>query len=568
MSSMQRFLHEKETYFAGRRAYDGKQARFNEESESPMATGFYSAPHPWPHDINTTHGLYRQDRWNRDWPPSDQESCSATTGNTWSPHPSESCPDHDLRYSSWVEPHASPAECGYPGYGSGFAQGVASSSSHSVTGTLSEIQQCPDVEAENLLIKGQTHVTHSDCFDAAPRLSSRTVNFHRDEGIGSSVNESAIASPISQQHDSTARGSVSGDGEESDYYPQKCSRRAAKKSKGRNKSHPKGSTSPAAKRSSMSRGDPHQLTAPAKISKRTPSSSVAKASNPIVSPTTPHALHVSNTNDSICQHCCKAFPSASTLQKHVLSAHTRPFHCSFRRYGCTSTFGSKNEWKRHVSSQHLCPGIYRCDIGVCVPRPAPSLNTSSSDQFGNKNHDERHISHPPSSSEWSHNDFNRKDLFTQHIRRMHGPNSSASRSVKDNFETGLEAIRRRCWIPLRDSPPKSICGYCAPHSSRSPETAATASKTIPMVFSGKGSWDERMEHVGRHLEKEDPGFEVEDSELREWMVGEGLVVRERGRYVVVGLNGRRRSGRGGVKDGADGDEREGEGEEDADGEDE
>lgn len=78
-----------------------------------------------------------------------------------------------------------------------------------------------------------------------------------------------------------------------------------------------------------------------------------------------------------------------------------------------------------------------------------------------------------------------------------------------------------------------------------------------------------MEHVGRHLEKENPGFEVEDVELRDWMVAQGLCVWDGTRCVVKGLGGRRRAGRGSVSAVVGGDD--GvveEGEEDADGEDE
>lgn len=58
-------------------------------------------------------------------------------------------------------------------------------------------------------------------------------------------------------------------------------------------------------------------------------------------------------------------------------------------------------------------------------------------------------------------------------------------------------------------------------------------------FSGRGSWDERMEHVGRHLEKGDPGTEVEDLALREWMYKEGLISLHRGKWTVVGVGTRR-----------------------------
>ena len=558
LTNMQRFLQEKETYFAGRRVFDEQHPQLSGGNQSPIAVGFYGSGHPWPQNIDTTHSLYPQESWDREWPLSDQETCSATTGQTWSSTLNESCPGHDPRYPPWPEHHVYPAECIYPSYGAGFVHKASVASSHSITGTLSEIQQCPDTEAEDDSIKGRVYVPNSTCSDAVPHPSARTMNFHRDEGIGSSINESAIASPVSQTENTTME-SINSDDEESDYSPQHRSKRGPEKQKGRPKTNSKASASPNSKRTSMTKGDPHQLTSPAKITKR--ASSTAKSNSAMLASTSPHNLQITDTNDSVCQQCRKSFPSGPTLAKHVLSTHTRPFHCSFRRYGCTSTFGSKNEWKRHVSSQHLCPGIYRCDIGACVPRPTPSsLQRSDADRKTSQQTSS-------SSSDWSHNDFNRKDLFTQHIRRMHGPGSSISRLAKENFENGLEAIRRRCWIPLRDTPPRSMCGYCAPHSSR-PSTSDCMAPGRPVVFSGKGSWDDRMEHVGRHLEKEDPGIEVEDLELRDWMVGEKLLVWEQGGYVVTGLGGRRRSGRGNVKEEVDDGERDGEGEEDADGEDE
>ncbi|KAL8940359.1 MAG: hypothetical protein Q9211_002325, partial [Gyalolechia sp. 1 TL-2023] len=500
MSNMQRFLQEKETYFAGRRFYDEEQLHFHGGCQSPVGLGYCGAPHPWPQNSQTRHGSYPQEIWNREWVPSDQESCSATTGNTWSPQATESCSDHDQRYPSWPEPHVYPTKCVYPGYGSGIAHRGTASSPHSVTATLSEIQQYPDTEAEGESVNGQMQLPRSGCSDSALHLGTGTVNLHRDEGIGSSPNESAIASPVSQ-NDTTAMESVSGDGEESDYSPQNRAKRASKKPKGRTKSNSKGSTSPSTKRSSMTRANPHQLTTPARIAKRT--SSAAKSSSAGTSSTLPHASQASTSDENVCQKCQKAFPSAATLQKHTLSAHTRPFHCSFRRYGCTSTFGSKNEWKRHVSSQHVCPGIYRCDIGACAPHSATTAPPS------NDSHDDPHPTprqQQPSSSGWSHNGFNRKDLFTQHIRRMHAPVSPAHSSVKDAFENTLDAIQRRCWIPLRDYPPKSICGYCAPHSSRSTNTSTGVASPDhisggavavrkPITFSGKGSWADRMEHV-------------------------------------------------------------------------
>lgn len=63
----------------------------------------------------------------------------------------------------------------------------------------------------------------------------------------------------------------------------------------------------------------------------------------------------------------------STLNSYALAGspkngdNTRPFICSFSHYGYESRFCSKNEWKRHESSQRLPLGFYRCDMQPCNP---------------------------------------------------------------------------------------------------------------------------------------------------------------------------------------------------------
>lgn len=39
--------------------------------------------------------------------------------------------------------------------------------------------------------------------------------------------------------------------------------------------------------------------------------------------------------------------------------HARPYACTFAK--CSKTFGSKNDWKRHETSQHCQLEIWRCD---------------------------------------------------------------------------------------------------------------------------------------------------------------------------------------------------------------
>ena len=92
-------------------------------------------------------------------------------------------------------------------------------------------------------------------------------------------------------------------------------------------------------------------------------------------------------------------------------------------------------------------------------------------------------------------------------------------------------------MQLREAPPRSICSYC---NSRSDIIAGGGKKEV--VFEGAGAWDERMEHVSRHLEKGER--EVgEDVGLREWMLGEGLVEWDgEGSIRLVGGGGARKRG--------------------------
>lgn len=42
-----------------------------------------------------------------------------------------------------------------------------------------------------------------------------------------------------------------------------------------------------------------------------------------------------------------------------MKRHTRPYGCTYTK--CTKTFGSKNDWKRHETSQHYQHQTWRCD---------------------------------------------------------------------------------------------------------------------------------------------------------------------------------------------------------------
>ena len=200
-----------------------------------------------------------------------------------------------------------------------------------------------------------------------------------------------------------------------------------------------------------------------------------------------------DTRCSMCSHA--PFKDSSSLRKHVAAAHTRPFPCAFSFAGCPSTFGSKNEWKRHIASQHLCLTYYRCS------------------------------SCPQSTVEGKGNEFNRKDLFTQHLRRMHAPFAIKKAIAKGDsklqleWETHVKEMQASCLVTRRCPPTQSAC------------PKANCSN----LFEGTGSWDDWTEHVGRHMEKGEASPLGIDRLLAKWALDQGIIERkEDGEYRLCG----------------------------------
>ncbi|KAF2402926.1 hypothetical protein EJ06DRAFT_314812 [Trichodelitschia bisporula] len=182
----------------------------------------------------------------------------------------------------------------------------------------------------------------------------------------------------------------------------------------------------------------------------------------------------------------------------------RPFPCCFLPYGCPAAFTSKNEWKRHISTKHIQLNFWRCDM--CGSSPGIDVPVF--------------------------NDFNRKDLFTQHLRRMHPSTvpvikdenttqpSTTTASIPDDQ---IALIQERCHRRLRYAPESSNCVFC------------------PREFSGANSWEERLEHVGGHLERDrkngsnciDVSQWRDDPALRDYLLLEGIIeVDQRGGYRI------------------------------------
>jgi hypothetical protein len=206
----------------------------------------------------------------------------------------------------------------------------------------------------------------------------------------------------------------------------------------------------------------------------------------------------------------RGLPTAkSATEAHRHSDDTRPFPCPLSAYSCPATFASKNEWKRHVSTQHVKLGFWRCDL--CKPTIDPN-----------------------DAGAYYYNDFNRKDLFTQHLRRMHAaPPTSSSRTSKQYpvNDDNIAEYQARCYTQLRDAPQESTCLFC------------------DRTFCGPASWDERMEHVGRHLEKyRKSGTDVsdvsawnEDETLQQYLIDEGLIAQGKNGWSIGDGKARRAS---------------------------
>jgi hypothetical protein len=282
---------------------------------------------------------------------------------------------------------------------------------------------------------------------------------YADSGIGNSVRDAEEVIPIEELPEDPAS--------DSDYSP--TSSKSGKR-----------------RRSSASSGSPNRST------KRT---SVSKASTTTKAPR-------------------RARPTSNVTKKQPETADDhRPFPCPLAAYNCSSTFASKNEWKRHVNTQHIKLGFWRCDL--CPPTTDPNDDRTR-----------------------YYNDFNRKDLFTQHLRRMHAaPKDARSHKEYPVTEANLSSHQTRCLKALRTPPQSSRCLFC------------------DKCFEGPASWEDRLEHVGRHLEKEGKG----SVDVREWKRDEGLERYFLDEGIVVGEGAGWRIGDGKPRrreNGGDGEEEE------------
>lgn len=192
---------------------------------------------------------------------------------------------------------------------------------------------------------------------------------------------------------------------------------------------------------------------------------------PTSAPTAPINPETQRADSFSCNFCSETYKNRVILEEHVRVGHGRAFTCVFHYAGCDATFTSKNEWKRHINSQHLQITVYLCVHENCA-------NFS------------RIPGNPPPGTESRGKLFNRKDLYDQHVKRMHTPAALRLKPTPQWAEKTKimrqQARRERCTLPMQMACPAPRCTY---------------------QFTGDGAWDERTEHIAHHMEKAAEGVE-------------------------------------------------------------
>ena len=493
-------------------------------------TGRQHYSHQRPYGLEIPKGKAPGDYWT-----STEQDTSCSGGDSWTPHTSDSRSEADGTYNNqaaWNEDTRGLSIClahaGGPPY------------LHDYSVSPQELQQYPEHCAEDSLAKpemrakeaGHTYYPENTGLCTPDQESIDYVQDDEPIGAPTQKRNSIASTKEDDDDDESMDNDAEHDDDDGEYIP-------ATAGHGQGRGVPRGSftakkAGPAIKRSQRPKGPAFPAQSQSKVAKKP-----ARAQIPSPS---------STRNHTPCAHCPSLFPSDSTLKKHVLSTHTRPFICTFQRYGCNATVGSKNEWKRHINVQHLHLETWRCDLDACA-LSVTSANGSSG-QEKHQNCTSSAVAPPQGKknnpTEVQHHDFDRKDLFTQHIKRMHAPSNSASQADKAAFEAQIPAIQDRCHRQLRSPPPRSRCIYCP-----------------DKVFEGPGSWTDRLEHVGKHLEKNEvkKDEEMEDEDLRTWMMQQHFMEwKAQTGYKVTNADGKKKKNKSIVITS--------EGEEDAEGEDE
>jgi hypothetical protein len=121
--------------------------------------------------------------------------------------------------------------------------------------------------------------------------------------------------------------------------------------------------------------------------------------------------------------------------------HSRPYGCTFEN--CGKTFGSKNDWKRHESTQHFHQETYRCTVKFSNNKPCGSVHY-------------------------------RRQTFKDHLKTIH--------HIKDNDTVNEKAESCRTGKTCQS---EFWCGFCV--------------KLVELEKTGLDAWDERFDHIDDHF---------------------------------------------------------------------
>ncbi|CAG9999645.1 unnamed protein product [Clonostachys byssicola] len=167
-------------------------------------------------------------------------------------------------------------------------------------------------------------------------------------------------------------------------------------------------------------------------------------------------------SDWQCEHCQFSCEDHTTFDKHIKLVHARPFFCVFEFAGCNSRFTSKNEWKRHVLHQHVIDKVNLCSYGACA------------------SDNEKHAKYMDG---LQGKQFNRKDLYDCHVRRSHG-HPTTKGQTREEWECMIKALLEQSWHVRCLTPTYMEC----------------PNPDCNLSFQGDDAWDQRMEHIARHME--------------------------------------------------------------------
>lgn len=218
-----------------------------------------------------------------------------------------------------------------------------------------------------------------------------------------------------------------------------------------------------------------------------------------------------------------SFSAANFMTAQVSKEHRHP--CVFAFAGCNSLWKSKNEWKRHAMTQHLVLESYCCRL--CKRDDSTTANGSSASASHAKGKGKS-----SKNTAWMMADgqmgqvFNRKDLFTQHVKRMH----EATFTKQCGGKSGNQPRDKKAfedWIKAQQEEARFNTGRVALHDSYCPKEGCG------VKFGGKKGWDDRLEHIWKHLDVEGTcDFDIGGGGMRDWAKDNGIVVSYGDRLVL------------------------------------